>query len=92
MPELPEVETVRKTLEKQLVNKMITEVLVLYPNIVETKNITKFCEQLKGQTIRKMQRRGKWLMFILDDYVLFSHLRMEGKYFFKTSDEPFEKH
>ena len=35
MPELPEVETVRKTLEKKLVGRKIIDVDILYPNIIE---------------------------------------------------------
>ena len=35
----------------------------------------------KNQTINNITRRGKWLMFELDNHYLLSHLRMEGKYF-----------
>ena len=39
-----------------------------------------------------MKRYGKWLMFVLDDYYLLSHLRMEGKYFFKSKQDELLKH
>ena len=91
MPELPEVETVRKTLEKKLVGRKILSVEVIYPNIIEN-DIKEFKKNIQNQTIKAMKRRGKWLMFELDDYILLSHLRMEGKYFFKTKDDDYSKH
>ena len=91
MPELPEVETVRKTLEKKLVGRKIIDVDILYPNIIENDEKT-FCQNIKNQTIKAMKRRGKWLIFELDDYFLLSHLRMEGKYFFKTANDEIKKH
>ena len=39
-----------------------------------------------------MDRYGKWLIFVLNDYYLLSHLRMEGKYFFKAKEEELSKH
>jgi formamidopyrimidine-DNA glycosylase len=47
---------------------------------------------LQGQTILAIERRGKFLRFVLDDYVLVSHLRMEGRYGVYGSDEPLELH
>ncbi|WP_430606257.1 formamidopyrimidine-DNA glycosylase [Enterococcus sp. AZ170] len=80
MPELPEVETVRKGLEKLVVGKTIKEVTVLWPRIIETPEVDVFAQQLIGQTIENMERRGKFLIFKLTNYDLVSHLRMEGKY------------
>lgn len=37
-------------------------------------------------------RKGKWLLFSIGDYYLCSHLRMEGKYFIKDTNEPINKH
>ncbi len=91
MPELPEVETVRKTLEKKLVGRKIIDVKIIYPNIVEN-NPKTFCQNIKNQIINAMKRRGKWLIFELDDYFLLSHLRMEGKYFFKNPSDEIKKH
>jgi formamidopyrimidine-DNA glycosylase len=47
---------------------------------------------LMGQTIIDIERYGKYICFILTDHILISHLRMEGRYFFKTNDEPVLKH
>ena len=44
------------------------------------------------EKINDIKRRGKWLMFILDNYVLLSHLRMEGKYLIRNVDDEYNKH
>lgn len=92
MPELPEVETVKETLKRKVLNKKINDVTVIYPNIIENMDSASFCAKLKGQTINDITRRGKWLVFHLDDYLLLSHLRMEGKYFLKKNTDPIPKH
>ncbi|MBP2099735.1 DNA-formamidopyrimidine glycosylase [Enterococcus rivorum] len=92
MPELPEVETVRKGLEKLVVGKKIEKVTILWPRIIERPEAELFAEKLLGQTIEKMERRGKFLIFKLTNYDLISHLRMEGKYEINQSDEPIAKH
>ncbi len=81
MPELPEVETVVRTLEKQLGKKTIKEVEVYWDNIIANVKPEEFTSALKNQTVEKYDRRGKFLIFTLNDYILVSHLRMEGKFF-----------
>lgn len=92
MPELPEVETVRKTLIPKLVGKKIISVDVLYSNIIAYPEVLEFINKIKNQTINDIKRKGKWLIFELDDYYLLSHLRMEGKYHFKLKEDILEKH
>ena len=92
MPELPEVETVRKTLLKEIKNKQILSASIYWNNIIAFPKVEEFQKQIQKQTINNVQRRGKWLIFELDDYYLLSHLRMEGKYFIRKKDGPIEKH
>lgn len=92
MPELPEVETVRRVLKKQVLNKKIVSASVYWENIIAYPKIKEFEKKIKNQTIIDIDRYGKWLMFELSDYYLLSHLRMEGKYFLRGSDDPKEKH
>lgn len=93
MPELPEVETIRRTLAQLVLGKEINEVTVLWPNIIKKPEpVEQFQDALIGQTIQGIDRRGKFLLFILDDYVLVSHLRMEGKYAVYAKEEPYDKH
>ena len=92
MPELPEVETVRKKLLLKLKNKKILDLTVLHNNVFEGQDIDKVIKEIKGQTINDIKRRGKWLLFELDSYYLLSHLRMEGKYLYRDIGEDIGKH
>ena len=92
MPELPEVETVKNSLKLRLVGKKILSVDIYYDNIIEYPSVEEFRRNIEYQTINDLDRYGKWLMFILDDYYLLSHLRMEGKYFIRNSNEKIYKH
>ncbi|CAM3921062.1 DNA-formamidopyrimidine glycosylase [Lederbergia lenta] len=93
MPELPEVEAVRKSLVELVVGKTIKDVFVGWPKIIKKPlEIEQFQDALQGQTILDINRRGKFLIFVLDDYALVSHLRMEGNYSVRSHDDPEEKH
>lgn len=92
MPELPEVETVKNTLKKKILNKKITDVKIIYESIIEFPSINEFKSKIINQTIHDIKRKGKWLMFELDDYYLLSHLRMEGKYIYRDKQDEFDKH
>ena len=92
MPELPEVETVKETLKLQVLNKKINNVKVFYSNIVEYPTNDIFIKELIGQTINDIKRRGKWLIFELDNHYLLSHLRMEGKYNIRNIGDSYDKH
>jgi len=92
MPELPEVETVRRSLAEKLVGKKILGVDIYHDNIIEYPNVLEFKKNIISQKINDVKRYGKWLIFELDDYYLLSHLRMEGKYFFKSSNDIRNKH
>ena len=91
MPELPEVETVRRGLERLVVGKTIEQVRVRYTKMIGT-GVDAFVHDLPGQTIEKIGRRGKYLLFYLTGGVLVSHLRMEGKYLFYPEEVPERKH
>ena len=92
MPELPEVETVKEALKRKILNRKIVDVNVLYNNIIEYPKVTSFKEEILNETINDIKRRGKWLVFVLDNYYLLSHLRMEGKYNIRGKDEEITKH
>jgi formamidopyrimidine-DNA glycosylase len=93
MPELPEVETVRRTLNELVIGKKIDHVTVHLKRIImKPEEIGEFCLLLSGETIQSVARRGKFLLFMMNDYVLVSHLRMEGRYGLYDAGEPMEKH
>ena len=89
MPELPEVETVKNTLKNIVIGKKIIASNIYWDNIIAYPKPKEFKQRIKNQTINDVKRRGKWLMFELDDYFLLSHLRMEGKYFFTETSNLF---
>ncbi len=92
MPEMPEVETVRRILESRIVGKTIRDVDVYFERMIRNQPVPSFIEKLQSQTIQAMDRYGKHLLFDFGDFVLISHLRMEGKYYIKNLDEPRDKH
>lgn len=92
MPELPEVETVKESLKLRLHNKKIIKARVFWDNIIAYPNKEEFIKKIAEQTINDVKRRGKFIIFDLDDFYLLSHLRMEGKYFFKTKNDKIDKH
>ena len=81
MPEAPEVQTVLSTLEAQIKDVSIEDVLIYYPKIIDNVEVETFKNQLIGQTFHSFNRLGKYLIFGLDDYDLVVHLRMEGKFY-----------
>ncbi|GAA0333321.1 DNA-formamidopyrimidine glycosylase [Bacillus carboniphilus] len=93
MPELPEVETVRRTLEQLVLGKTIRTVEVRWPKMIKRPDDAHiFSSKLQGETIHSVGRRGKFLLFYLDHYTLVSHLRMEGRYGLYSKEEPADKH
>ncbi|MEG1288547.1 MAG: DNA-formamidopyrimidine glycosylase [Bacilli bacterium] len=91
MPEIAEVETVRRTLTKMVLNKKIVYVKVLYEGILES-NLDDFKKGLINSSFIDIKRKGKWLIFLLEDKYLLSHLRMEGKFFVKNKNDVINKH
>ncbi|MDD2493033.1 MAG: DNA-formamidopyrimidine glycosylase [Bacilli bacterium] len=87
MPELPEVETVKKGLQECIIGEEIAYVTVYYDRIIQNTTVTDFCKSFIGQKIVDVKRKGKYLIFIFQDVILVSHLRMEGKYFIRHQEE-----
>ncbi|WP_379133735.1 DNA-formamidopyrimidine glycosylase [Paenibacillus sp. sgz500958] len=93
MPELPEVETVKRTLNALIKGKKIENVTVRLARIIQRPDDTAaFAAWLAGHTVESVERRGKFLRIVLDGLVLVSHLRMEGRYGLYSSGDPLDKH
>lgn len=94
MPELPEVEIIRRDLEKDVVGRKIKDVQVKLPRIVRRhKNRKEFTGALTGTKITKVDRRGKYLLVHLDsDAVLVMHLGMSGRVERTSARKAVEKH
>jgi formamidopyrimidine-DNA glycosylase len=82
MPELPEVETIKRILDNNLLHRKISKIEILKEKTIEG-NAKEFKNSVEGKTIDNITRNGKFLVFHLSEKVVFlSHLRMEGKYYF----------
>ena len=68
MPELAEVETVRRTLKKKILHKKIVKVDIYYPNMIES-DINEF-KNIVGSEFIDIHRKGKWLIFELNNHLL----------------------
>jgi len=80
MPELPEVETVRRGLENLLRGDAIKSVKVLRSESIAFPDVASFIKLLKGRRFGNILRRGKYLLLELDgDAGLACHLRMSGR-------------
>lgn len=89
MPELPEVETIRLSLEEKLTGRTIKGVEVRYPRMVQLQTVAELQRNIIGKTIHHLQRRGKYLLMRLsEDLVLAIHLRMTGQLTVQPADHP----
>ncbi|MFF3496263.1 bifunctional DNA-formamidopyrimidine glycosylase/DNA-(apurinic or apyrimidinic site) lyase [Streptomyces sp. NPDC002795] len=96
MPELPEVEVVRRGLERWVAHRTVAEVEVLHPRSVR-RHIAggpDFASRLKGRTIGAPSRRGKYLWLPLEGShtSVLAHLGMSGQLLVQPHDAPDEKH
>lgn len=93
MPELPEVETIKRVIEPQIQGLVIEKVTVRRPEVVAHPTAYAFCKALTNQVISHMERRGKFLMIVLQsgDRIIL-HLRMTGGLLLTPTDYPEEKH
>ncbi|WP_416897849.1 MAG: bifunctional DNA-formamidopyrimidine glycosylase/DNA-(apurinic or apyrimidinic site) lyase [Minwuia sp.] len=79
MPELPEVETVRRGLERRLAGRVLSQVEVRRPDL-RFPLPERLAERLTGRRIDALRRRAKYLLFDLDDgMTLIGHLGMSGR-------------
>jgi len=92
MPELPEVETVRRTLYNKILNEKIKSVEVRYTKILENTTKEEFETILVGEKLTNIRRYAKYLIFIFENVSIIAHLRMEGKFFIKDENEELALH
>jgi formamidopyrimidine-DNA glycosylase len=92
VPELPEVETVRRGLAEHVVGNKFKEITVLHRRATSPKSISALTS-LKGARVTEVARRGKFLWFKLDrPEVLVGHLGMSGQFLIQPRNAPNERH
>lgn len=87
MPELPEVETIRRLLEPNIVGRTLARAEVWHPHVTGGLSARQFAQRLRGRTVTGITRRGKYLVFALEragdpGLCLVAHLRMTGRLLF----------
>ncbi len=92
MPELPEIQTIVNELERVLPGKRIKSCRVLRDKMVQGDQ-HRFRQQVKNKNIRKIERRGKYIVITLSSsQMIIVHLRMTGKFIFQPLKSPAQKH
>ena len=92
MPELPEVETITRSLQPALTGETITNAQILWARTLAAPDLESFQSRLPGQTIQRLGRRGKHILIHLDHDTLIIHLRMSGDLRVEDASLPLQTH
>lgn len=92
MPELPEVETVRRTLYDKVVGRTVEWVEIITPRQIWYPDADTFRAEVEGARFSEIDRRGKYLLFRLGPLTLVGHLRMSGHLFVCDPERLRDKH
>jgi formamidopyrimidine-DNA glycosylase len=93
LPELPEVETIRRGLAPLVEGRVISKLEIHDPRWCEPLIVTEVADAVEGRRVRALRRRGKYLTFELEeDVLLVTHLRMTGNYLYDApADQPYRR-
>jgi formamidopyrimidine-DNA glycosylase len=80
MPEMPEVENVRRDIERQLPRGAQLQEVHFYRSDLRFPIPKKELSGLVGETLLQIRRRGKYILFIFEKGIMISHLGMTGKW------------
>ena len=94
MPELPEVQTVvNDLLASGLIGRTFTDVVVRWPGSVAGLDPETFRRRLTGRRILHLERRAKWIVWVLDNqHKMLTHLRMTGRFHWSDPRSAFGPH
>lgn len=93
MPELPEVESIKLTLAKNVQGKQIQDIDILWPGALISIADHDFATLIKGCTIESLDRRGKYLLINLNKgLTLIMHFRMTGRLIYYADKTQVDKH
>ena len=93
MPELPEVETIVRSMRPQILNHKIVDIDINFPKVLENTSPSDLKLALIDLHFTDISRRGKWILFHLsDNKYLILHLRMTGKVLVKDKNAKPTKH
>ena len=92
MPELPEVETLKRALTPLVLNKRLLKLGFLRKDLRFSIPLSKLREGLLNQTVSKITRKGKYILMHVPDGALLIHLGMSGRVVQTSSMKPMKKH
>jgi formamidopyrimidine-DNA glycosylase len=108
MPELPEVETIVRSLQNPkewllaegqsmrerpgVIGRQISSAALHWERTLAVPTPAEFLQHIAGQTIQNVSRRGKFIVLTLDDEVLLFHLRMSGDLRVEGQSAPVQTH
>lgn len=93
MPELPEVETIRRSLQDKIKGKTLTGVDVFLEKMVKSFGVESLDAKLNGRKITRLDRRGKYLIIHLSGgLAMVIHLRMTGQLLYCSPEQETHKH
>lgn len=93
MPEMPEVEIIRRDLADKVAGRRIMQAIIDLPRLIKWPAAAEFQAVATGKQIERLGRRGKYLLFYLEDsLVLVVHLRMTGRLYYTRSGELADKY
>lgn len=91
MPELPEVETIARELRARILERTITRAILIRDDLWKYPawKLEEFALFFTGRVVREINRRGKYLLFLLDNDATFvAHLGMTGKFVLGINNDP----
>ncbi len=89
MPELPEVETIRRQLAPMVEGRVVAEIEILDPRWSRPLAPAELEDALRGRRVQRLGRRGKYLLWSFEDELyLAQHLRMTGAVLVNPAPEP----
>ncbi len=93
MPELPEVQTILDALAPLILHQTLADATLLWPPVVDRPEPALFRAWIQGRRVEEVGRRGKYMLFRLDDHRwLVMHLRMTGKVRVVSPNDPLRPH
>jgi len=93
LPELPEIETIRRQLSEEIVGLTVIDAAIYLSKVIKEPSPGSFLREIQGRRISRVGRRGKYLLFDLSGgYLLVVHLRMTGQLVYESETAPQPRH
>ena len=93
MPEMPEVESVVALIRERIERKTIVKIDLIKTDVIKYPQAVDYVRLLENQTIKKVQRKGKYIILEMDNKILaVIHLRMTGKLLFTSKNQELDKY